>query len=143
MVPANSYRASPTPQYSGYHYVCKLFHIRDYHPLWSAFPNLFYYALKVNVVVLQPPSGRNQMGLGCFAFARHYLRNHYYFLLLRLLRCFSSAGLLLFRDDIPSVYRVAPFRNLRINVYLPLPEAYRSLSRLSSPPRSKASSIRP
>src|SRR5690606_35137649 len=30
-------------------------------------------------------------GLGCSAFARHYLRNHYCFLLLRLLRCFSSA----------------------------------------------------
>ena len=136
MVPANSYRASPTPQYSGYHYVCKLFHIRDYHPLWSAFPNLFYYILQVNVVVLQPPSGRNQMGLGCFVFARHYLRNHCYFLLLRLLRCFSSAGLLLFRDDISSIYRVAPFGNLWINVYLPLPKAYRSLSRPSSPPRA-------
>ena len=32
-------------------------------------------------------------GLGCSAFARHYSRNHSCFLLLRLLRCFSSAGL--------------------------------------------------
>ena len=47
-------------------------------------------------MVLQPPAGRNRLGLGCFAFARHYLRNHCYFLLLRLLRCFSSAGLLSF-----------------------------------------------
>src|SRR5690606_7146359 len=30
-------------------------------------------------------------GLGFSAFARHYLRNHSCFLLLRLLRCFSSA----------------------------------------------------
>ena len=29
-------------------------------------------------------------GLGCSAFARHYLRNHFCFLLLRVLRCFSS-----------------------------------------------------
>ena len=29
-------------------------------------------------------------GLGSCAFARHYLRNHYYFLFLRVLRCFSS-----------------------------------------------------
>jgi len=29
-------------------------------------------------------------GLGSFAFARHYSRNHYYFLLLWVLRCFSS-----------------------------------------------------
>ena len=31
-------------------------------------------------------------GLGCSAFARHYLRNHVCFLFLRLLRCFSSPG---------------------------------------------------
>ena len=31
-------------------------------------------------------------GLGCSAFARHYLRNHYCFLFLLLLRCFSSEG---------------------------------------------------
>ncbi len=31
-------------------------------------------------------------GLGCSGFARHYSRNRYYFLFLRLLRCFSSAG---------------------------------------------------
>jgi hypothetical protein len=31
------------------------------------------------------------VGLGSFPFARHYLGNHCYFLLLRLLRCFSSA----------------------------------------------------
>ena len=34
-------------------------------------------------------------GLGCFTFARHYLGNHYCFLFLRLLRCFSSPGFLL------------------------------------------------
>jgi hypothetical protein len=32
-------------------------------------------------------------GLGFSAFARHYSRNHYCFLLLLLLRCFSSEGL--------------------------------------------------
>ena len=34
--------------------------------------------------------------------------------------------------DIPSVYRVAPFGNLRIIRCVPLPKAYRSLSRPSS-----------
>ena len=34
--------------------------------------------------------------------------------------------------------RVPPLRNLRINAYLQLPEAYRSLSRLSSAPDAKA-----
>ena len=32
-------------------------------------------------------------GLGWCAFARHYLRNHFCFLFLRVLRCFSSPGL--------------------------------------------------
>ncbi len=44
-------------------------------------------------MVLQPQNCRNNFGLGFSAFARHYLRNHYCFLLLRLLRCFSSPGL--------------------------------------------------
>ena len=39
--------------------------------------------------------------------------------------------------------RVSPFRNLRINGYLLLPEAYRSLSRLSSAPSAKAFPLRP
>ena len=38
---------------------------------------------------------------------------------------------------------VAPFGNLRIDSYLPIPAAYRSLSRPSSPLRAKASSVRP
>jgi len=38
--------------------------------------------------------------------------------------------------DISSIYRVSPFRNLGIKMYLPLPLAYRSLSRLSSPLRA-------
>ena len=46
-----------------------------------------------NNVVLQPQSCRNKTGLGYSAFARRYLRNHYCFLLLRVLRCFSSPGL--------------------------------------------------
>ena len=38
---------------------------------------------------------------------------------------------------------VAPFGNHRINGYLRLPDAYRSLSRPSSPLRAKASAMRP
>ena len=47
--------------------------------------------------VLQPRSRLNAPGLGSFRFARHYSGNHCCFLFLRLLRCFSSAGLLLIR----------------------------------------------
>ena len=39
--------------------------------------------------------------------------------------------------------RVAPFGHPRINGHLPLPAAFRSLSRPSSPPRAQASPVRP
>ncbi len=48
-----------------------------------------------HITVLQPQHCRNNIGLGSFPFARHYLGNHCYFLFLCLLRCFSSAGSLL------------------------------------------------
>ena len=51
----------------------------------------FHYNSKVHIVVLQPRNCRNNYGLGYFHFARHYYGNHYCFLFLRLLRCFSSA----------------------------------------------------
>ena len=37
--------------------------------------------------------GCKHPGLGCSAFARHYSRNHFRFLFLWLLRCFTSPGL--------------------------------------------------
>ena len=64
------------------------------------------------------------------------------FLLLRVLRCFSSPRLppSMMRDDGRSGRRVAPFRNPRIEDRLRLPGAFRSLPRLSSP--SRATGIR-
>ncbi len=43
--------------------------------------------------VLQPQPSRNSAGLGSSRLARHYYGNHYCFLFLRVLRCFSSPGL--------------------------------------------------
>ena len=40
--------------------------------------------------VLQPPNYRNSTGLGCSGFARHYYRNRGFFLLLEVLRWFTS-----------------------------------------------------
>ena len=70
------------------------------------------------------------------------------FLFLRLLRCFSSPGSLRtpmnsVYDDMTSSCRVSPFRYLRITACLRLPEAFRSLSRLSSALSAKASALRP
>ena len=44
------------------------------------------------IVILQPRRCRNIDGLGYSAFARHYLRNHFCFLLLWVLRCFGMSG---------------------------------------------------
>ena len=42
-----------------------------------------------------------------------------------------------------SACRVSPFRHPRINAYVQLPAAFRSLSRLSSAPSARASTLRP
>ena len=59
-----------------------------------------------------------------------------YFLLLQVLRCFSSlrSPLYLSTDNYPSGNWVVPFGNPRVKGYLHLTAAYRSLSRPSSPP---------
>ena len=62
----------------------------------------FYYRFKVHVAVLQPRSCLNNTGLGCSHFAHHYSGNHYCFLFLQVLRCFSSLGLLSFRNIMTS-----------------------------------------
>ena len=113
------------------------FHVRGFHPLWLAFPKPFCYPLTMTFAVRTPDC--TQSGLGSFPFARRYLGNHCCFLFLRLLRCFSSPGSLPYvmdwRMDTWSLSRwVSPFGYLRINGYLLLPAAFRSLSRPSSPP---------
>ena len=65
-------------------------------------------------MVLQPRRRRNGTGLGCPLFARHYLGNHFCFLFLQVLRCFSSLGLLPLQGDWSSTSRVAPFGDPRI-----------------------------
>ena len=87
-------------------------------------------------------------GLGSFHFARRYFGNRCFFLFLSLLRCFSSGGSLYIPmysvcSDRGLLCRVSPFRNPRVNGYLLLTVAYRSLSRLSSALSAKASTLRP
>ena len=83
---------------------------------------------------------------GLFPFRSPLLRKSSFLSPPPLLRCFSSPGSLPYvmdwRMDTWSLSRwVSPFRNLRINGYLLLPEAYRSLSRLSSALGAKASAL--
>ena len=94
---------------------------------------------------LQPPHGLDRAGLGCSPVARRYWGNHFCFLFLRVLRCFSSPGSPPHNgaDGSPSDCRVAPFGHLRVTGRLHLTGAFRSLPRPSSPSRAKASAVRP
>ena len=91
----------------------------------------------------QHRSRQNNCGLGSSLFARRYWGNRFFFLLLSVLRCFSSRGLLHSRGDTPSECQVAPFGYPRIYSCLQIPAVFRSLPRPSSPPEAKASPGRP
>ncbi len=85
---------------------------------------------------------------GLFPFRSPLLRKcrsyEHFFLFLLVLRCFTSQGALsksLVWNYRGLLYRVSPFGDLRIKGYRHLPEAYRSLSRPSSPFKVKASTI--
>ena len=121
------------------------FRLRGFHPLRPAFPKPFPY-LPSHLLRSITPQDKSR-GLGSFPFARRYLGNRCFFLFLWVLRCFSSPRSLPYvmdwrMDDRGLLCRVSPFRNLRVNGYLLLTAAYRSLSRLSSALSAKASTLR-
>ena len=66
------------------------FRIRDFHALWLRLSMRILLTGSIDYTVRTPESKLS--GLGSSAFARRYLRNHFCFLFLRLLRCFSSPG---------------------------------------------------
>ena len=102
MGPADSRRIPRAPRYSGYHSASSTSRVRDFHPLRPAFPSRSTLSIACLYVILQPRRCRNIDGLGYSAFARHYLRNHFCFLLLWVLRCFSSPRSPPFRDVRPA-----------------------------------------
>ena len=85
-------------------------------------------------------------GLGSFPFARRYSGNRSFFLFLRVLRCFSSPGSLVYtmdscKRDWSSTSRVSPFGYQGIYACLRLPLAFRSLPRPSSALGALASTL--
>ena len=123
------------------------FQLQGYYLLWRSFPTLFIYDI-ASMLYVRNPNEVNFIGLACSAFARRYLRNRCFFLFLRLLRCFSSAGsphaaMDLPHDDRGFHGRVSPFGHRRVTGYLLLSAAFRSLSRPSSAQNAKASSLCP
>ena len=145
MVPACSIKVSRVSMYSGYRLADSLFAYGAFTLSGRLSQNRS--ANPYESLPRSEPRNARHSGLGSSVFARRYLRNHCCFLFLRLLRCFSSPGSpCIPMDSVCSdggpLRRVSPFRYLRINGYLLLPEAFRSLSRLSSALSAKASTIR-
>ena len=145
MVPPASHRVSRVPWYSGSHLKSSRFSYVAI-TLYSGAFQLSSLTIPLCLWRVRNPNKASFIGLACSAFARRYLRNHFCFLFLRLLRCFSSPGSL--RMAMYSPYgdrslscRVAPFRYLRVKAYLQLTAAFRSLSRLSSALGAKSSTL--
>ena len=106
-------------------------------PSLAGFPKTVLLSSSVTYAVRTPRCTHH--GLGSARFARRYFGHRCFFLFLRLLRCFSSPGS---PPYVMSLMWVSPFRDLRINGYVLLPAAFRSLSRLSSALSAKASTLR-
>ena len=144
MVLPASHRISRVLRYSGSHWPSDLFA----YGIVTLFDGAFQLSsAKVSRTCCWPTTPRSKpLGLASFPFARRYLGNHYCFLFLRVLRCFSSPRALHYTMDSCNgdrllTCRVSPFRNLRIVACLRLPVAYRSLPRLSSAYGAMASTL--
>ena len=145
MVPPVSHRVSRVQRYSGSSLIEVVFRLRDYHPLRLAFPyhsaKLFYRCVSPQPRRINPPvwplprSLATTSGISVDFSSSPYLDVSVQ--AVPFLRLFCST-----QDDWILSSRVAPFGYPRINGYLLLPEAFRSLSRPSSAPDAKAFPLR-
>ena len=92
MVPPDSGRIPPVPPYSGYPAPEIILSPTGLSPSTAALSSALLLGFFLDLRALQPRWRLDATGLGSSAFARHYSRNHFCFLFLCLLRCFSSAG---------------------------------------------------
>ena len=90
MVPDDSDRIPRAPPYSGVSMTRCSLPVREYHPLRRDFPDASGSCIRYLLEILQPRKVRKLHGLGSSRFDRHYSGNRSFFLLLRVLRCFSS-----------------------------------------------------
>ena len=145
MVPARSDKVSRVSSYSGYRSVSLSFAYGAF-TLSGRLSQSRSAGLPESGLRSEPRNARIPVWALPFSLAATH-RITCCFLFLRLLRCFSSPGSLPYvmdwrMDDWSLSSRVSPFRYLRIIGYLLLPEAFRSLSRLSSALSAKASTLR-
>ena len=145
MVPPVSHRVSRVRRYSGSSLIRFSFRLRGSHPLWPAFPyrstNLSYRCVSpqprgINPSVWPlPRSLATTSGISVDFSSSPYLDVSVQ--AVPSIRLFCST-----QDDGVLLRRVSPFGNPRIDGYLLLPVAYRSLSRPSSALDAKAFPLR-
>ena len=145
MVPARSHKVSRVSWYSGFRHVTSAFRYGAF-TLSGWLSQNHSPSSYESIMRSEPQSARTLVWALSISLAAT-LEIDVFFLFLRLLRCFSSPGSPCMTMDSSCsdgglLRQVSPFRYLRINGYLLLPEAFRSLSRLSSALSAKASTIR-
>ena len=145
MVPPVSHRVSRVRRYSGSSLAGIIFRLRDYHPLWSAFP---YRSAKLSCRCVSPQPRRinppvcplpRSLATTC-GISVDFSSSPYLDVSVQAvphLRLFDST-----QADGVLLRRVSPFGNLRVKAYVQLTAAYRSLSRPSSAPDAKAFPLR-
>ena len=137
MVPADSRRIPRAPRYSGCHWASDGFGYGAVTLYDVTFQSLLLAICLATAWSYNP----HEAGTSWVWALPRSLATTYgiiiYFLFLRVLRCFSSPrSPLQIVDSISARYWVVPFGNPRVNGYLLLTGAYRSLSRPSSPVRA-------
>ena len=145
MVPPVSHRVSRVLRYSGSQLTELSFRLRDYHPLWSAFP---YRSANLSIRCVSPQPRRinpsvcplprslaTTCGISVDFSSSPYLDVSVQAVPYLRLFCSTQVDGVLLR-------RVSPFGNSGINAYVQLPQTYRSLSRPSSAPDAKAFPLR-
>ena len=119
--------------------------VRGCHPLWPRFPKRSTHDLRTTSWSYYPACASPHRRFGLFPVRSPLLGESLLFSLPGGTKMFQFPPFAsrLSRDDGTSCRRVVPFGNLRVKGHLHLTGAYRSLSRPSSPPRAKASAMRP
>ena len=151
MVPPDSHRVSRAPWYSGTQPEPISFRLQDCHLLWYAVPGSSTTKWVCNSIWPSPttPVQPKPTRFGLFRLRSPLLTESLLFSLPPGTEMVHFPGLALSTLYIQvEVTRhdsrgVAPFGHLRIKACLPLPEAYRSLPRPSSPLCAKASTVNP
>ena len=136
MGPADSHRITRVPRYSGFRITSSRLRIRGSHPLWPYFPERSPYMTMSSFLSYNPGIAEIQLRFRLFPGRSPLLGESFLFSFPPGTKMFQFPGFASHQYNVITVKNgwVVPFGNPRVNGYLRLTAAYRSLSRPSSPP---------